>query len=416
MAGQGSAFVPELPPFDEKHDDIDSFLFRFEKYAEVVGWSKDQYAIFLSTFLRGEALVAFHEIAGMDNFSFQMLKDYLLMRFGCSVEDYKNKFRSAKPEQGVPMTVFLGQLRHSFSRWIELSNTEKTYNAVVDLFLREQFLSACSSNLATFLREKGDMTAKEMADIAERYRLAHEADTLREELKTDNLSSASAYSHAFPRLTGRKKRSKRGCFVCRDPRHKAADCPKNANIGNGCSLGGNNTKDDCVKDQRVEEINKNVSTSKVKSGINVELKSVDDEGKTRETYIKTLKEEGGSGMNNRLETTRLDIGGQQANLNIYGKCWKFKGLGLRDLLLLLMVLHCSGTGADFFMATLGFAFVLAGVFRLMFSQSFFWVKMNDCFLSDVGAVLGGSFKERGVALLECVNNVVFESFKSLEKT
>ena len=131
---------------------------------------------------------------------------------------------------------------------------------------------------------------------------------------------------------------------------------------------------------------------------------------------KTFKEEGGDGMNDRLETTRLDIGGQQANLNNYGKCWKFKGLGLRNLLLLLMVFHCSGTGADFFMATLGFAFVLAGVFRLMFSQSFFWVKMIDCFLSDVGAVLGGSFKERGVALLECVNNVVCESFKSLEKT
>ena len=86
------------------------------------------------------------------------------------------------------MTVFLNQLKHSFSRWIDLAETKKTYDDVVDLFLREQFLSACSSSLATYLREKGHMrlmSVTETAETAEKYRLAHPTETIAAKPKAD---------------------------------------------------------------------------------------------------------------------------------------------------------------------------------------------------------------------------------------
>ena len=144
--GNGN-FKPKLPPFNEQHDSIDSYLFRFEKYAESVGWNEDQCLNFLPAFLKGKALSAYHEIAEDTEFSYHMLKCHLLKRFDCSEEGFRNKFRSARPEQGVPMTVYLNQLKHSFGRWIDLKETKQNYESVVDLVLREQFLSGCSSCL-----------------------------------------------------------------------------------------------------------------------------------------------------------------------------------------------------------------------------------------------------------------------------
>ena len=83
------------------------------------------------------------------------------------------------------MTVFLNQLKHSFGRWIDLAEAQKTYDGVVDLFMREQFLSGCSSNLATYLREKGHMSVTEMAETAEKYRLAHLSESMAAKQKSD---------------------------------------------------------------------------------------------------------------------------------------------------------------------------------------------------------------------------------------
>jgi len=46
---------PKMPPFDEK-DDMDSYLYRFERYAVLQGWSKGVWAIYLAALLKGKAL------------------------------------------------------------------------------------------------------------------------------------------------------------------------------------------------------------------------------------------------------------------------------------------------------------------------------------------------------------------------
>ena len=48
--------VPKLPPFDEKIDDLDAYLYRFEGYATMQGWPKERWASNLSALLKGNAL------------------------------------------------------------------------------------------------------------------------------------------------------------------------------------------------------------------------------------------------------------------------------------------------------------------------------------------------------------------------
>ena len=48
--------VPKLPSFDEKMDDLDAYLYRFEGYATMQGCPKERWASNLSALLKGNAL------------------------------------------------------------------------------------------------------------------------------------------------------------------------------------------------------------------------------------------------------------------------------------------------------------------------------------------------------------------------
>ena len=45
--------VPKLPSFDEKTEDLDAYLYRFEGYATMQGWPKERWASNLSALLKG---------------------------------------------------------------------------------------------------------------------------------------------------------------------------------------------------------------------------------------------------------------------------------------------------------------------------------------------------------------------------
>lgn len=46
--GQFMPKAPKLPVFDDVQDEMDSFLLRFERYAEAQNWGKENWAINLS--------------------------------------------------------------------------------------------------------------------------------------------------------------------------------------------------------------------------------------------------------------------------------------------------------------------------------------------------------------------------------
>ena len=53
---------PKMPAFDNAKDDLDSYIQRFERYAEVQKWNAKDRAVFLSALLREKALDVFSRL------------------------------------------------------------------------------------------------------------------------------------------------------------------------------------------------------------------------------------------------------------------------------------------------------------------------------------------------------------------
>ena len=89
--------VPKLPSFDEKIDDLDAYLYRFDGYATIQGWPKERWASNLSALPKGNALQVFHRMSLDDSSDYELLKVALLNRYRLTDADFRNKFRQAKP-------------------------------------------------------------------------------------------------------------------------------------------------------------------------------------------------------------------------------------------------------------------------------------------------------------------------------
>ena len=58
-------------------------------------------------------------------------------------------------------------------RWLELSNTERSFDGLKDLIVKEQFIDACRKEVAIHLRERARETLVQIAKIADQYLEAH---------------------------------------------------------------------------------------------------------------------------------------------------------------------------------------------------------------------------------------------------
>ncbi|XP_052682777.1 uncharacterized protein LOC128163272 [Crassostrea angulata] len=144
---------PKLPPFEDSKDNIDAYIQRFEIYATTQKWNKDTWGTHLSALLKGKALDVFARLSPETALDFNELKNALLKRFDMTEDGFRKKFRFSKPDGSETFMQFSTRLDSYLERWIQLSKTNKTFDDLKDLFLREQFLLCCSKELALFLKE-----------------------------------------------------------------------------------------------------------------------------------------------------------------------------------------------------------------------------------------------------------------------
>ena len=162
-----------MPCFDERNDDMDAFLHRFEVYADSQKWQKEQWAVYLSALLKGKALEVYFRLPVKDAQTYEILKDALLKRFNLTEEGFKQKFKTAKPEVGEAPTQFIARLESYLMRWIDLADVKKDFDRLMNLIVREQYLESCPVQLAIFLREKKPKELNKLAALAEQYLDAH---------------------------------------------------------------------------------------------------------------------------------------------------------------------------------------------------------------------------------------------------
>ena len=66
--------MPKLQPFDDKNDDMDAFIRRFESYAVSLEWPIDKWALNLSALLHGIALDVYNRQPVNDTSNYDSLK------------------------------------------------------------------------------------------------------------------------------------------------------------------------------------------------------------------------------------------------------------------------------------------------------------------------------------------------------
>ena len=101
------------------------------------------------------------------------LKDALLKRYDYTKNGFRIRFRDGKPEEKESPEQFITRLRRYLTRWIEVSKTNKTYEGVSELFVRDQFINSCFEDLSIHLRERAPENLEGVAKIAEQFLIAH---------------------------------------------------------------------------------------------------------------------------------------------------------------------------------------------------------------------------------------------------
>lgn len=116
--------------FDERNDDLNTYLQRLEGIALIQKWPGDQWATALRTCLTGEALSVYGRLTSGDGSQLQQGKGALRKRFRFTVEGFREKFRNGKPHAGETATQYGARLGHCFDRWVELTAITKDFDSL----------------------------------------------------------------------------------------------------------------------------------------------------------------------------------------------------------------------------------------------------------------------------------------------
>ena len=216
---------PKLPSFIDEKDELDSYLLRFERYAENASWEKDTWAIKLSALLTGRAMDVYTRMSDADASDYDKLKKALLTRYNYTEDGYRKRFREATPETEETPDQFVIRLKNYLAKWLELSGSSpQNFDALVDLIVKEQFINACSEDLAMYLLERGPKDLVELTTWAQKYLIAHKGQL--------GKSKATVQPRRvdLKKTTQSKPDSSQGrqrllqCYRCRGFGHRKSEC------------------------------------------------------------------------------------------------------------------------------------------------------------------------------------------------
>ena len=214
------AKAPKLPSFVDGKADLDAYLQRFERFAETAKWKKDGWASKLSALLSGRALEVYSRLSEDAAKDYDRVKIALMKRYDLTEDGYRRKFRASKPEVDESPEQFIVRLDRYLLRWLELSNTARTFDGLKDLIVKEQFIDSFPKDLAIHLRERAPETLAKIAKIADQYLEAHGKHLF---------SSASRKPTVQPERDEAKNMQINPpalhCFKCNTRGHKAVNCP-----------------------------------------------------------------------------------------------------------------------------------------------------------------------------------------------
>ena len=219
---------PKMSPFSEK-DEMDAYLYRFERCAELQRWPRDAWATYLAGLLTGKALDVYARLTPDQSRDYETLKSALLKRYAMTSDGYRKKFYECRPEPGESPPQFIVRLENYFMRWVDLEKIERSFDGLRTLLIRERFLTTCTKALEIFLKERAIKDLDELGKLAEQHEDAHRTSFIASQGNKPISPHRSPRRHhkAFNK-TGQ---SKVKCFICSKPGHVARNCfQRNAQV------------------------------------------------------------------------------------------------------------------------------------------------------------------------------------------
>ena len=230
-----------MPNFNEKEDLVESFLSQFEKLATIHRVPQEQWAINVSAFLQGSAKEVYHNLGPDDVDNYEALKAALVKHYELTTEVYRKMFRDAQKKATETHHQYHTRVKTLFDKWIRKTGASKSYEGLREELLKEQVMGSYRKDLAIFLTERGFGTLDEVADMAERYELAHaQPGSNHRRDKPPDVMRPEENSELPPRQDGvqskpqnqptnsrsnRQVEERRGlCFKCQKPGHQAREC------------------------------------------------------------------------------------------------------------------------------------------------------------------------------------------------
>ena len=216
---------PKLPSFIDEKDELDSYLLCFERYAENASWEKDTWAIKLSALLTGRAMDVYTRMLDADASDYDKLKKALLTRYNYTEDGYRKRFREATPETEETPDQFVIRLKNYLAKWLELSGSSpQNFDALVDLIVKEQFINACSEDLAMYLLERGPKDLVELTTWAQKYLIAHKEQLGKSKATVQpRRADQKKTTQSKPDSSQGHQRSLQ-CYRCRGFGHRQSDC------------------------------------------------------------------------------------------------------------------------------------------------------------------------------------------------
>ena len=211
----------KLPSFNEDKDKFDAYISRFESYANMRKWKKEEWSLQLSLLLTGKTLDTFYGLSDTEQKDYEIVKEALMRKFSLTEEDFRKQLFSTKVETGETPPQFMTRLERLFQKWVGAAKIEKSFNGLWSLVLREEFYKRCSADLAAYLREKGKTDVVEIANTAQRYLDAH-GGTLAEvtQVKREGIAvSMQGRSEGNTNANG-----KASCSLCKKQGHTVQTC------------------------------------------------------------------------------------------------------------------------------------------------------------------------------------------------
>ena len=164
-----------LDRFNPEETSIDEFLVRFESLAEQYQLSRDRYNLKLSTALKGPAYEEYIRLPPELKNCYDTLKQNLTKRFKSTAEHFRQRFRNMRKNRPETHAQFVASMKHCFLRWVELEETEKTFEGLTDLMLMDQLRATLDGESIRFILQQGATSLDEWIKFADRFQTANEA-------------------------------------------------------------------------------------------------------------------------------------------------------------------------------------------------------------------------------------------------